>query len=429
MFAALGIPEKSTFIPSFWGGKEQKTRDDAVYYPRSPSHWDGAVYPQYGSVFFRRFPAEVRNEIYAYVFLPARAERVAVRAREMLRVEREVLRKEKEKEGEWLGGEGFEDLGVPTTNCAPPAEAEVEVEVPSSSTSSPTLPGKKHSPLALLLTCRLLNAEATLLAYGTHAFPTSAPHTYTTLLYRARVLSTPLFTSITCLTCPITAPHPSSATIHTASAMGDFLCTSLLLLPTLTTLIMQIPVEPTSRTAYDATVLTNYRSNNVISCASHLPHWFVDGMERCVISPVWQKGQKWDMEFPFMHAPPSHAAWRDAERVGGLCKGDCGGLLTQQGGRTVEVRLWYVWEGDAVEERRKKGMGEVILREGVERLPVERVFEGVKGKEGLVWTPKGGETGRKKDGRQWGDWGMLFGRRERLLLGGQSEYRGESEPS
>ncbi|KAF2691417.1 hypothetical protein K458DRAFT_381274 [Lentithecium fluviatile CBS 122367] len=123
--------------------------------PIPPRVWSKEpINEQKQSAFLTRLPAEIRNEIYRYVF------------------------------GNSAGLDGESDYNKPSKSPSSQPSISIQGNTCTDSTRTPNHPTnppntksgiKSPSPLSLLQTCRLINTEATLLAFSTHTFPLHRP--------------------------------------------------------------------------------------------------------------------------------------------------------------------------------------------------------------------------------------------------------------
>ncbi|KAH7405705.1 hypothetical protein DE146DRAFT_420917 [Phaeosphaeria sp. MPI-PUGE-AT-0046c] len=152
--------------------------------------WSSAIDPQTSSPFLSRLPAELRNEIYTYVF--------------------------------------------------------------KSNTPSPNPYQPPHHPLPLLLTCRLINSEAAVLAFRSHTFHLSGDISFHGLRSRTTHLPAALFDSISSVSC---TPWPDTRYKSDRKSSADVVADVLVLFPHVAGVHVTIGREGHLREAWNAAVL------------------------------------------------------------------------------------------------------------------------------------------------------------------------------
>ncbi|KAF1995824.1 hypothetical protein P154DRAFT_333566 [Amniculicola lignicola CBS 123094] len=285
-----------------------------------------------------------------------------------------------------------------------PAVGDLEGETP---------PVKKTPvhPLSLLLACRQINTEATLLAFRTHTFNVTATPSYHTLQQSVRYLSPSQVQAIT-----------SISTFQCARSC-DFITNTLLLFPTITKVQIGMKRENKLHLSIHSNEGLGYiygQDFKADAVHKYVPHWFSKALRDMTTGRgfAWQKGQKWTVEWPMMESSACYLMMEQRQgqgviavptmdHVDGLalpgvemcpCK-YCGELtwlhatLLQETGRKVQVEAMYY---GVVEEDTKINMK---LVEGSERLPVVKVMAGT----GMQWDAdeEYWEGLRKRNALEW----------------------------
>ncbi|KAJ4373815.1 hypothetical protein N0V83_002554 [Neocucurbitaria cava] len=387
--------------------------------PRVLGEWSGKVDDQSQCAFLIKLPAEIRNEIYEYVFAepPGASD---------FKIMEEEKKKEKDQQPREQEDEEEEDSDATTPPPSPPPPPPPPLQ-PS--------PSPSH-PLSLLLTCRKLNTEATLLAYRLHPFRIEAPDMpFYKLHNRTLILPRPLFQAISRVS--MSLGENKHASPIWAPAVQTFISHMILLSPNIGELVVRFrtpvgyrrddghfvgSVRPPSPSPPSSSSRGRGEHDvvEVLSCREHVPEWLSVAFAGVARDPYnfWRKSEKWAVFWPDVAHPEIHNdddGGNDEEEMHRRWDA-CLAVLKQEGtGRKVRVRLRY--EGQDEEDTRKpqrKGLG-VTLVPGIpaeeDMLDLEAVT-GRDGLEGLVYDPgeeyweglramkiERGEGGRGSDSR------------------------------
>ena len=379
-------------------------------------------------MFLTKLPAEVRNCIYEFV----------LEKRDVLE-ENEEEETEEEMASEKRGDESSNPPEAPSTNEGSNSDVEF----------TRTPPSEQRHPLSLLLTCRRINVEATLLAYANHTFTIHNRlfNTFHDLLTQTYLLSPSQISAITSLA--------YNMPLHRGSL---FLAGALVLFPAVTRLRLRI-----ERTRDEQGGNPHANAAGDASKSACVAPWLWSTLNevregKCVGG--WQAGQKWELEWPQMDEEieilskinqtysnngddvfvPGARAIREAHlRDLGVEQCACGcGVpcwnrvwLVQESGR--RVRLDVVYYGDWVKAlvmKRKMEFArhKVKLLPGVERLPVRSLSgEVAPAGEGMLEMRGFGWDGKEREEAGWGmPWGALAlsGEATRESVGWGSLLRG-----
>ncbi|KAF2271133.1 hypothetical protein CC78DRAFT_12246 [Lojkania enalia] len=333
--------------------------------------------------FLTRLPGEIRNEIYQLVFSTNTG--IYPEAVDLGLCSRFP---EEEKKGT-LEEKDSEDSSIQKPNGALPQE--------------PRNP--PAHPLSLLLTCRRINQEATVLAFSSYTFTITRIATYVNLKHATSLLSEAQFDAIASVAYDL-GDHCTLL----SRCIEDFLANCMLLFPSVRRLEIRVKNGPQPAKMYHSVPINigaEETSRDEV-LRKYVPYWWFMAVTGVVggRSFSWQMGQKWAVKWPMMDSEvkgekvcleefyesngrvvlramdgPEELLRRDGIE---LCKCGCGEVcwlranLMQEGGRRVEVEA--VFYGDSNAEREKLRLGlKVRLREGAEPLPVQEV-EG-----GIIW--------------------------------------------
>lgn len=357
--------------------------------PRELGVWAGDVHQQAQSSFFLRLPAEIRNEIYEHVFTPDYTCVVLNDRWEKEDGGMDRAKEKKEKKG--VVEKEFGDIGVwgeavDAENQEDENTTNIPQPIPSLPTkSTPKSKRKKPAhPLSLLLTCRLINNEATLLAFNLHPFPNKSCPTYFTLRQHALALPAPCFAALGALS--FTVDPDIHAFVACNDLVSDFLTNALLLSPRIAELEVRVKTFPGAQAAFMRGESRGEAARGrVTTCREHLAVWFLEalGLTQNGHSCVWQRGEEWELSWPNLHAQADDAVWDDPSKRAHMCRGACVSVFEQPGsGRKVTVRLVYNWEGEVVHVRQRERLN-VTLVPGAKALELQRV----NGESGFVYDP------------------------------------------
>jgi hypothetical protein len=337
-----------------------------------PRTWsNGPIYEQPQSVFLGQIPAEIRNEIYRYVF---------------------DTKEELEQEFE---GDGVDDeyllsrLELKTCNAARGDDA-AAFENPSHGEMDCKLilTTPVAHPLSLLLTCRMVNREATILAFSLYTFV--APRSlgsYHQLRTRTSPLSSAQLSAIT----SVAQDFNLAGTCYFPSET-DFIANSLLLFPSVTTIEVRAKRHIPGPTNSIHSNLSNWLGNDMQK-PNRVPLWLWYAVMRVVrgTSVRWQAGQTWSVQWPQQDehtgmgsyidaifegsgADAAAAAMKNVEGIEACICGDgepswLAADLVQETGR--KVRLNAVYYGNLrMDQLRELRRHRVKLVPGVNRLPI-----------------------------------------------------------
>ena len=284
------------------------------YHPKSLT-WQTALAPkqphpsiphsQLQDILFNRLPAEIRYEIYTHVFT------------------------------------------VENTSIAPPKSART-----------------RPHPLSLLLTCRQIHHEASLLAFSTYTFPIrhSMQPTYLGLKASTSLLSPPHLSAI------------KSLSVLSGRSAGTLLSNALLIFPSLSSFTIKTSTQilrashhvrdhpappPPSNPLEDPDL-------SLQAISTYAPHGLQSVVEIVTQGRAyaWQCGSRWTAHWPQLLSEACYSRiqcdadglreelYMDSDAVGAVpgvdaCSCGCEGVawtgveLVQEGGRRVEVRLVY----------------------------------------------------------------------------------------
>lgn len=376
---------------------------------------DRPIRGQEQSVFLTKLPAEVRNRIYEFAF----EGRGTLEDNEEQQEEEEIPSGERGDKSSSLPEEAATNEG----GC-------LEVE------STPVPAAKQRHPLSLLLTCRQINLEATLLAFTHHNFTIRRKiHAFHDLRMQTALLSPGQIATITSLAYEVAQPYNAMP----ISRGSRFLASALVLFPAVTRLELRIertrdeqgsnPHNPASGDRLKPACVMTWLWATLKEV---LGGRFVGG---------WQAGQKWELEWPLMDEDiklaseinqlyidgesvfgPTARAMREAYlRNSGVDRCVCACRLpswnrvwlVQETGRRVRVDVMYY--GDWVMAREKARKMELLrhkvkLMPGAERLPVRSLSgevavagEGVQEMRGFGW------DGEERQDVGWGNWWRTLG--------------------
>ncbi|KAF2192614.1 hypothetical protein K469DRAFT_746008 [Zopfia rhizophila CBS 207.26] len=254
-------------------------------------------------------------------------------------------------------------------------------------------------PLSLLLTCRKINQEATLLAFSTHPFTIPKLTTFFDLKLSSMHLQPEQFQSITALAFDTGINVP----LYSYRA-ADFLTNSLALFPGVKRLEIRVKREHIEWNSTSQPVIRLPGLGEVVqeSIRNGVPEWWHTAIANVLHgrSLAWQHGQRWKAEWPqlgedfrdpeylYGKARMDDPSYLDTELIQGTSSCGCGcgefsslrAFLVQETGRKVEIEAVYYDDREG-EWRRSSKRLRVRLREGVERLPVREVDGG----NGLQW--------------------------------------------
>ncbi|KAF2741506.1 hypothetical protein EJ04DRAFT_571586 [Polyplosphaeria fusca] len=331
--------------------------------------------------FYTRLPPEIRNDIYKLVF-STNAGIVTDTA------------KSKEQDQ----SRRSPSLDIIPRSSTPIAEDSTTLWKKMIWTTAPPLEPQAH-PLSILLTCRRINQEATVLAFNTYAFIFSTVTTFHRLRTSTSHLSRLQFDAISRLAYDFDVSFTYN---HRQAA--DFAANAILLFPNISR--VELCCRRFSVLPNQMHVPFAYREETDFEEATrkYVPHWYSDALKDVVEnrSFSWQKGSRWKVEWPQIDADPPEfemeytygsydrpvrLRWvggvpeseEDAPRGTAMCCCGCGdlvwtkGLLVQETGRRVEIEtVFYGCKNEYESERERRGLL-VRLREGAERLSlVER---------------------------------------------------------
>lgn len=401
----------------FWtsdGGRRFKLPSKPV--PRKELEWDRAdVNEQTQCGFLTRLPAEIRNEVYRLVFETNSGLYEEDPERP---VENERSLEGGGKNWNWDFNRDDEEVGGARDREDIEGE-NVDKDKITTKTSNAIIrkrvdESRPAHPLSLLLTCRLINLEATLLAFSTYTFATSHQlyTTFFTLQIVVSHLSYYQFNAITNLAFDIYRDYAAET-----GKVSDFLSNTLLLFPGVKRLEVRckrgIDHPNTVHTGMFDAVTYDIGGKNAMqeewmgrAAKRYVPRWFQTTLHHVVCGRAysWQKGQKWCIYYPALEYPqltfqtdfsspnaPETTAVISPDYAGllpgiELCTCGCGSAswvlaqLVQETGRKVEVEVLFYEDSEAERERERKGLT-VRLRPNVEHLPVVNV----NGGRGLVW--------------------------------------------
>ncbi|OAL57129.1 hypothetical protein IQ07DRAFT_594546 [Pyrenochaeta sp. DS3sAY3a] len=353
--------------------------------PRELGVWAGDVRQQAQSNFFLRLPAEVRNEIYEHVFTP---DYTCVVLND--RWEREDMKMERTKAKRGVIDKEYGDIGVRGEAVDAKRGDDGNTTIPqpiSTPRTKPTpksKPKKPAQPLSLLLTCRLINNEATLLAFNLYPFPNKSCPTYFTLRQHALALPAPCFAALRALS--FTVDPDIHAFVACNDLVSDFLTNALLLSPRIAELEVRVKTFPGAQGAFmRGDGRGEAAGGRATTCREHLAVWFLEALGRTQNgrSCVWQRGEEWELSWPNLHAHADDAVWDDSSRRARMCRGPCVSVFEQPGsGRKVTVRLVYDFKGEAVHVQQRERLN-VTLVPGAKALELQRV----NGESGFVYDP------------------------------------------
>lgn len=235
-----------------------------------------------------------------------------------------------------------------------------------------------HNPLALLQTCRQINSEATMIAWQTHSFLISHTLPCYILRKRASSLSAQRVSAVSRLTYDITEHDQTHPYYH--QNIANFLAHAVMFLPNLGNIRILSPRKGFRDHNPD------FARRNATTCRAHVPPWFVQSLERFVSGNIigdhrWQTGDKWTLDWPHHHIHSSNRGYQEPLNEELWCNGDCSGVLLHEGaGRQVTVTLVYLWYS-------RRGSPPVYLVENVEeRLPVQQTCSDT-GLDGISYDP------------------------------------------
>lgn len=324
-------------------------------------------------------PAEIRNEIYGWVFRYMGVEEMD-----------EADEEDEEDEGKETEPTGHSEDGDPD-------EAKEET-TPTAKTpnSPPTKPKPKQKqkqkptqPLSLLLSCRKIRFEATLLAFSTRTFITrsTSPQTFHALRARTSILSSAQLSAITSL-----AYDLSEAETYYFHRGTPFIANSLILFSGLKNLELRIKKgKPVERNAVHAQ--TPWPAYEGGLKERRVPSWLLTTVQNVVKGReyAWQKGEKWSVLWPqertacFLEemlgqGRPEMAREAVAEAMQGIdgvepCACACGEPswmmceMLQETGRRVRLQVLYYGSVD-LDRFRELQRHRVRLEPGAEPLPL-----------------------------------------------------------
>lgn len=398
----------------------------------------GEVHEQKECLFLTRLPSEIRNEIYYLVFgTPTEFED-----------EGQIIEDEEDKGDislQSLRSSTSYDFGnrkkSSDTDLRPPRTSGLRAEQDRTSETrdanvdprlsftsndlDPDLPepGPDVEPslpahaLSLLLTCRKISQEATILAFNTYTFTlTSTKSTTFFDLHRSTAhLSPEQFSAITTLALEL--PLDYTGCYGKAS---DFFSNAMLLFPTVQRLTIRVQNGKRAKQQEHMPILFHIpNAEGPVRDAAmrrYVPNWLRGTIQSVVngSSFSWQTGHKWRVEWPQFDSPAyvqgmeyvnPEDGWQmtgsmSSEAAGvvdgvELCVCGCGELcwlaarLVQETGRKVEVGLVYYGDADA-EELRKMKIRLEPLKEGADPLP-------------LTWLQGGAAAVWEADEKYWNE--------------------------
>lgn len=277
--------------------------------PRIPGISHGHVNQQLASAFLTKLPAELRNEVYSYVF-----------------------------SGSPSGTTYKEDTGS-KEKPGPKGKRDAERNAASFT---------PHNPLALLLTCRKINTEATLLAFRSYTFILRTALIHHRFRERTSVLSLQHINAITRLALSSKVQHITRTLCERACA--SFIAHGVATFPRLREIEFCV------------------REGKVGKTGHGVPGWFTCALSMVGESHyVWLEGEGWTWEM------------EDGSKSRAIIK-------QERSGRTVKVGIVYISEAECVFQAAPR-VNYLRLVPGTARaLPVESV-DTVSGMEGLVYEP------------------------------------------
>jgi hypothetical protein len=387
---------------------------------------------------FLRLPSEIRNEIYYLVFgTPT-----------------EIEYEEKSMEDEDDGGDRclqslristsydlgnrtrsldtylrpLRTLGLRGEQDRMPETRDADVDPRLSFASNnleldPQEPGPDVEPsmpahgLSLLLTCRKVSQEATILAFNIYTFnlTSSKPASFFILRHSTAHLSPKQFSAITTLALDLSPDFRSSY-----RKASDFLSNAILLFPTVQRLTIRVPKgKRANQQAHMLDMFSTLDAEGPVRDAAlrrYVPNWLSSTIQHVVNSPSssWQTGHKWRVEWPQFDSPLYVQGMEYANPIEGwqmtgsmpqeaagvvegvkLCICGCGELrwlaahLVQETGRRVKIGVEYCRDAEA-EELRKMKIRLEPLKGGADPLP-------------LTWLQGGDAAGWEVDEQYWNE--------------------------
>jgi hypothetical protein len=256
-------------------------------------------------------------------------------------------------------------------------------------------------PLSILLTCRRVNDEATLLLFGTYSFMLEEALPFYDLRRRTLQLQRAQRGAVTSLSLSISQlshmPNPS---------LEAFFTSTILLFPALKHIMLRVQIDVRSKQALTLHIRRSYdyASSLDLSPPSTYPYkrtpaWLLQSLEHVCVgkSCIWPEGEKW----MFLDHFPCHAAlcrhdvhaWSTKE----VCTGVQIAELRQENGRTVKVGVVHEWEGDPVVESERVGISAVKLIPGAEKLEVTVLHGGKR----IMYMPNNRRGEEKERGGAW----------------------------
>ncbi|KAF2703964.1 hypothetical protein K504DRAFT_507490 [Pleomassaria siparia CBS 279.74] len=376
------------------------------------------VDPQKGCAFLTKLPPELRNEIYTLVFGAGFEEEKIPEQVEDDKVDGEG---EVEVEG---GMNGSSSVNLHTPRVSNTEEEMGETSMcEKSDLPRPTPPPPEPAPkpahaLSLLLTCRAISQEATILAFATHTFTlrqsslSHSHHTFHSLKHSTAHLSPLQFSSITSLA--LDFHRGFSYQKHETSL---FIANAMLLFPTVQRLQIRVKKSKASNAIAHHTADSGSYTREPMeesleirnqALKRYVPSWWYGRVNEAIDGRAfsWQTGHKWRVEWPQFDSPfyTEYAEYTDDDdashawnRGGGgttspdadvdMCPCGCGALrwlsahLIQETGRVVHVSVVYNGDGDAEALAAMKVQLRPLVHSVVEPLPVQWV----NGTEGAIW--------------------------------------------
>ncbi len=391
-----------------------------------------------------KLPAEIRNEIYEYVFLP----RSTFGRLQDEELERERLEQEMKDEGSksTINNDGEitnHDLNdkadVKSESKEPKTDRDNNnksyIPQPLPPQPAPKLPPQRPShPLSLLLTCRLAHHEASLLAFRVHPHLISLKDniSYHHLRQLSLRLRGPCFATITSLSFTVyqdSSGHWSTRPHH--YQLNEYMCHGILLFRNIAKILVRFVPFVTGKEEFDEDVARGLKERysryeeeyereswrydelagaRTATCQGHVPDWFVDSLRKMreCSSYRWQSSEQWEETWPFWHFHPNDDVPKEQ-----WCKGDCTVVLVQQKtGRKVAVTLQYAFDpAAAVKPERLRYKVKLVPKTEMQEELVDEV-EAVNGETGFMYEPSEDywDELRKQNARRKGGWmGNLLG--------------------
>ncbi|CAO2657736.1 Nn.00g038620.m01.CDS01 [Neocucurbitaria sp. VM-36] len=347
MFFPAILSKPTALFPSFIVGNGKKgVKPVTGQNARVFGVWDGIVDEQEQCGFLFRLPAEIRNEIYEYVFAEE--------------VDSEVGMEKEKQNQETNEQEKGSDIICFT----------------------PLLPSH---PLSLLLSCRKINMEASIIAYRLNAFSVKEHLTFHELRQRSSILPQPLFRAISRMSFALGKQKRSSPFWH--DAMKKFLIHTIRLSPNIKELVIRIWTPVECKDPWLIGVPLNYRP--IVPWKGHVPEWFISALDAVIQdrSNFWHRGEKWAVLWPNLSPRAVDDIQHGDVESQPFAHGACTAILEQHGsGRKVEVKLRFEKDDTNFPEPKPKGLGVRLVPGLAEKLKLETVsVEG--GMDGLMYEP------------------------------------------